>query len=264
MKRAATTLSIAMILVVAAPVGARIRIAAWWPFYEGTGTVAHDLSGNRNNGTISGGASWVSGYFGRALSFDGATAQVDVPDSASLEPSDRITVTAYVKAAGSPGAFKYVVAKGAAACNAASYRLYTGPNGGLTFYVSQNSGLTYTRSPDAGNSVWDGDWHFVVGTYDGASVHLYVDGRQIGSGTPRTGSIGYGLSSGNHLFIGHYDGCPGLDFAGSVDEPIVWDAARSPGEVHEGYEALTFIHRIHEQPFFVQGFVRHRKRVAPR
>ena len=58
---------------------------------------------------------------------------------------------------------------------------------GLEFYISQNGGLTYAISPDAGAGIWDGNWHFVVGTYDGLNVRLYVDGKQVGNGTPVDG-----------------------------------------------------------------------------
>lgn len=117
-------------------------MAGWWPFYEASGTVAHDVSGNGNNGALSGAAQWVSVYFGDALSFDGSTARVRVPDSSSLEPASAVSVGAFVKASGSPGDFKYIVAKGSSACIAASYGLYTSPNGGLIFYISQNDGLS--------------------------------------------------------------------------------------------------------------------------
>jgi hypothetical protein len=33
------------------------------------------------------------------------------------------------------------------------------------------------------------------------------------------------------LFIGHYAGCPGLDFRGAVDEPRIWSRALAAGEV---------------------------------
>jgi hypothetical protein len=177
------------------------------------------------------------------LSFDGSTARVRVPDSSALEPASALTVTAFVKATGSPGAFKYVVAKGAAGCIAGSYGLYTGSGGGLIFYMSQNGGMSYTLSPDAGADVWDGKWHFVVGTYDGSAVHLYVDGAQIGTGTAASGPIAYGLANGNDLFFGHYDGCSGLDFTGSIDEPTVWSRAFSPTEVAGANNLLTALHR---------------------
>lgn len=244
MKKAVLGVVVLTALATAAPASASVGLDGWWPFYEGSGTVAHDTSGNGNVGTLSGNTQWVSGYFGPGLSFDGSTARVDVPDSPSLEPADAVSVTAWVKAGASPGNFKHILAKGAAACMAASYGLYTGPHGGLMFYVSHNKGVTFTRSPDAGSGIWDGNWHFVVGTYDGAAVHLYVDGAEIGTPTAETNAIGYGLPGGNDLFIGHYDGCAAHDFAGSIDEPTVWSKALTASQVAVAYKVMVGLHGI--------------------
>jgi hypothetical protein len=195
-------------------------LVGWWRFDEGSGTYAEDSSDAGNDGFLQGAVKWVPGHPGKGLIFDGATGRVRVPRATSLEPSTGIAVSAWVKAT-QPGNFKYIISKGAAACSAGSYGLYTGPNGGVMFYVAGDGGLSYTRSPDGGAGVWDGRWHLVAGSYDGSAVRLFVDGTQIGSGTPRTGSISYGLPTTNDLFIGHYDGCPGLDFAGTIDEPKV-------------------------------------------
>ena len=131
-----------------------------------------------------------------------------MPNDPSLEPASKITVTAWFKG-GAQAPFVYLVSKGGQDCQAASYGLYTGPDKGLVFYVSQNQALSYTRSPDAGTGVWDNNWHFAVGTYDGNSVRLYVDGKQIGNGTPLSGPIGYGLLDNNDLFFGSYPTCGG-------------------------------------------------------
>ena len=137
-------------------------------------------------------------------------------------------MTAWFKG-GRQNPFAYLISKGGQGCQAASYGLYSGPNGGLAFYVSQNQALSFTRSPDAGTGVWDNNWHFAVGTYDGSAVRLYVDGRQIGNGTPLSGSIGYGLPDNNDLFFGSYPTCGGLNFVGAIDEPTVWTRAFSRG-----------------------------------
>ena len=253
MRKAVLTLMPVLMLVFAGTASASSPLSGWWRFDEGAGTVTHDSSGRGNAGALSGGATWTPGYFGSALSFDGSAGSVDVPDSPSLEPSSAITVTAWVKAEGPEGDFDYIVAKGATQCMAASYGLYTGADGGLIFYVSRNLGFNYVLSPDAGPGVWDGNWHFVVGTYDGASVRLYVDGKQVGTGSPFTGSIGYGLPNGNDLFFGHYDGCAAHDFDGAIDEPTVWNRALTGPEVSGAYTVLVSLHRLFSRLPYVPG-----------
>jgi hypothetical protein len=226
-------LAAAILLTAAAPASASILPVGVWPFNEGKGTVAHDFSGHRDDGTLEGLAQWTRGRFQDGLSFNGNAAVVDIPDSPALEPA-AVSVSAWVDSTG-PGDYKYILAKGANGCLAASYGLYTGANGGLEFYVSTNQGLSWTLSPEAAQSgVWNGQWHNVVGTYDGSSVRLYVDGRQVGTGTPDSAPIGYGLPTSNDLLIGDYAGCPGLDFSGSIDVVKLFDRALAPWEIAAG------------------------------
>jgi hypothetical protein len=222
--RRAIALGCALGCFAAAPAMASSGLVANWHFNEGSGTVVHDSSGYGNNGTLSGGVTWTQGKYGDGLAFDG-TGEVDVTDSSSLEPPSAVTVSAWVKASASPGQDRYIVAKGAQSCNAASYGLYTGTDGGIAFYVSQNDGESYVISPDPGTGIWDGNWHFVVGTYDGSMVRLYVDGVQVGSGTPETGPIGYGLPTSDDLVGGNYAGCDAHGFVGDIDEAAIWSKA---------------------------------------
>ncbi|MFQ6061968.1 MAG: hypothetical protein ACE5J9_02170, partial [Methanosarcinales archaeon] len=71
-------------------------LVALWHFDENKGTIAHDSSPNHNNGIIHG-ATWTKGKFGYALQFDGKNDYVQVPDSASLDITDTITIEAWVK-----------------------------------------------------------------------------------------------------------------------------------------------------------------------
>jgi hypothetical protein len=226
--------------IAAAPAGADILPAGAWTLNEGKGAIARDSSGHHNEGHLEGLAQWASGRFQGALSFNGNASAVDVPGSSSLEPA-AVSVSVWVNGSASPGAYKYIVAKGANACLAASYGLYTGANGGLEFYVSSNEGLSWTISPDAGSSVWNGQWHDVVGDYNGSSVKLYVDGREIGSGTPTNASIAYKLPLSNDLAIGDYPACPGLDFKGGIDEVKIFNRALNPLEIAAGYALSRFL-----------------------
>lgn len=235
MRRAGLLLGSLIALAVAPPASAANGPVASWPFDEGSGTVVHDTSGHGSDGLISGNVQWVSGFSGSALNFDGLTGRVRVHDSPSLDPTSAVSAGAWIRAIEPQGDFNYILAKGASGCLAASYGLYTGPNAGVMFYVAQNKGLSYTRSPDGGSRVWDGRWHFVVGTYDGSSVRLYLDGKQVGSGSPHVGPIDYDFPD-NDLFIGHYNTCPAFDFTGSIDDAQVWGRALTGSEISDIYE----------------------------
>lgn len=233
-------LSIVPALVVgqAPPASAFTRgdVRALWLLDEGQGQVLRDSKGNNTKGTLGSTAgldnndpTWVTGANGAssALSFDGDDF-VDIRDSPTLE-STAVTLAAVVRASGSPGVYRYVAAKGADSCEVASYALYTGPGGGLSFYVSDGS--TFTASPNAGSTIWDGRWHTVVGTYDGSTVRLYVDGQQIGNGTPSTVSIDYGLRTTDRFSIGAYRGSCGLYFRGEIDGVAVLRKAVAATEI---------------------------------
>jgi Concanavalin A-like lectin/glucanases superfamily len=227
------------LVITGASASADSNLVGQWHFDEGQGTTAADSSGYGNNGTLKGSPppAWVPGRFGTALSFNGSN-MVDVSSpSASIEPST-VSVSAWVKSGGTPGDYRYIVAKGASGCDSASYGLYTGSNGGLEFYISNgntSSPPDYVLSPDAGTRVWDGAWHLVVGTFDGNTVRLYVDGTQTGSGTGYSGHIAYTRSDSTDLFIGNYPNqappCRAGGFVGTIDEVTVWNGALTAAQV---------------------------------
>jgi Concanavalin A-like lectin/glucanases superfamily len=202
--------------------------SAYWPFDEGSGQTVRDLSGNGNTGVLGSIAAadandpaWVAGRFGAGLGFAG-NQFVRIEDSPALE-ADRITVAAYFRGGTSPGQYRYILAKGAASCNAASYGFYSGSNGGLGYYIS--NGSSYAVSPLASPSVWDGNWHHAAGTFDGNTVRLYVDGKEVGNGTPTKISIAYGLPLGDTGYLGTFRGDCDLMLTGELDEVMVLTAA---------------------------------------
>jgi hypothetical protein len=193
-----------------------------------------DSSGYGNHGVVSA-ADLGPGRFAQGLTFTSqprASSEVVVPASQSLEPST-VTVLAWVRAAQSPGSLRYVVSKGAMACTAASYALYTGGGGGLQFYLYDGN-QTWLSPAVAPGSVWDGNWHGVAGVFDGSAVRLYVDGHEVGSGTPFGGQIAYAVSD-RRLVLGHYTNqfCPfPTQFDGGADEVRVYHRALSPAELN--------------------------------
>jgi hypothetical protein len=211
----------------AAPASAAPNLLAQWTLDEGIGQVAGDASGHGSIGQL--GASgapdaadpaWIPGHEGgNALTFDGTT-YVTVPDTGLLEPK-QIAVDAWVQRVGSPGRWRYVLSKGSLDCNRSAYGLYSGWSGGMAFYVSSES--EYTISPEvSAATVWDGAWHHVIGSYDGSRVRLWIDGSQVGAGTPTTLAIAY-TNGSKGIYIGTYRGSCDLGFNGSIDDLAIWD-----------------------------------------
>jgi hypothetical protein len=211
----------------AAPASADPVLLAQWSLDEGAGQVAADASGNADHGVLGAVATpdaadpaWILGHAsGNALSFNGAS-YVSIPDTGLLEPP-RLAVDAWVNRAGSPGRWRYVLSKGSLECNRSSYGLYSGFSGGMAFYVSNAS--QYTVSPEIAPAiVWDGAWHHVIGSYDGDRVRLWIDGAQVGAGTPTTDAIAY-TGGRPGVYIGTYRGSCDLGFSGAIDDVAVWN-----------------------------------------
>jgi Concanavalin A-like lectin/glucanases superfamily len=202
------------------------------------GTTTPDSSGNGLNAVRVGApAAIADGRFGGGFRFGGLK-DAFAGDFAPLRPSV-LTVAAWVRAGSAPGAVQYIVGQGADACSRASYALYTGGSAdapGLRFYVW--NGSVSPLSAPAPNTMWDGAWHLVTGTYDGAAVRLYVDARQVGTGTAGTGPVVYGLAD-NRFVIGNYAGslldppaCGGnTSFAGDIDQVRVFNRALDAAEI---------------------------------
>jgi hypothetical protein len=200
-----------------------------WRFDEGAGSTALDDGpfGLHAVWPAATAPTWVAGVAGTALHFDGDD-EVAVPGHPALEPA-AITIAVWVRRAGSPGSYRYVFSKGAATCLRGSYGLYTGPDGGAAFYVAGDG--WFTLSPQAPQrAVWDGRWHRLTGSYDGTRVRLYLDGDQVGAGTPGPTRIEYDMPS-RVPYIGSYPGNCRLQFAGDIDGLAVWGDALSAGRI---------------------------------
>jgi hypothetical protein len=108
---------------------------------------------------------------------DGTNDQVTVPSSSSLNQTSQLSIAAWIKADDWTGRNPRIVQKG---INDTQYRLLF-ENGNLVFSIAGKGTIAAPPPPN-------GVRHFVVGTYDGAAMRLYVDNVLVAS-TTATGAL---------------------------------------------------------------------------
>jgi Concanavalin A-like lectin/glucanases superfamily len=166
----------------------------------------------------------IAGASRGALHFDGGEL-VRLPESSRLE-LQAMTIQAVVRAPASPGAWRYVLSRGARGCFAGSYGLYTAAAGGIALYVFD--GRRYVVSAVARiQDVWDGRWHQIAGTFDGSALRLYVDGRPVGAPMAAPLRVDYSTTS-QSAAIGSYLGRCNLSYRGDLDVVRVTAGALGP------------------------------------
>lgn len=165
-----------------------------------------------------------------ALDFVAANEEyVEIGDVAPLDiTGDQITVMAWVKIASS-NAEKKAVAKWSDSGSSFSYLLSVGLDAGFAppIFVVNVGGNKVVQSS---MNLTVGVWHHIVGTYDGATVRIYVDGVERDS-LAVTGNIN---STTTPVRIGAGSGSPisGEEpFNGTIDDVRIYDRGLSPEEI---------------------------------
>lgn len=201
---------------------------AEWRFDE-TGGVAEDEAPGAHDGTLVNGVSRVPGVRGTALQFDGVDDYVQVPDAADLDGMPGLSVSAWVRLDDLPVQTYVPVGKDASSAQA-SYRLTVNSSGIAAFAVKTASNGWYTTGTTAAGGLIDaGVWHHLVGTYDGSTVRIYLDGVLVGTGVASiSGAIATGTSpvrfgAASFANIDPYDG--------ALDDVQIFDSALSATEI---------------------------------
>jgi len=154
--------------------------AGIWLFEEKDGAAIKDSSKNGNNGEADG-TKHVAGMFGSALSFNGTTDKVTVPDSDSLDLQGEWTITAWIKVNDTENNWGHILGKRDPALAVVNY----------AFRVD-NVGIgwdAYFATDGTWRGIWNqgavkkGEWTYMTATYDGKDVlSIYENGVLIGTG----------------------------------------------------------------------------------
>jgi hypothetical protein len=204
-------------------------LAAHWKFDEGQGDVAADSSGNGNDATFMVSAddagplgvapAWVAGKLGGALKFDGLASYLAAPDSASLDISGELSITAWINGEDWPMPPAHIVRKlNDEGVGGPVYVFRVQPNV-LRTQIGMSDGA---RATVLGATVLPtNEWIHTALVYDGSEVRLYLNGQLDGSGDV-SGEI---LQSDGELRIGLGD--PAGHMIGMIDDARVYNRALS-------------------------------------
>jgi len=208
-------------------------VGNWLFYYLKGGDHLHDFSPYRIHGTING-AKWVDGRYGWALSFDGVDDYVKVPDSDSLDITDEITMTAWIKLTATDHQWS-VCNKGIA------YILFEADAGGTaTPYCAVHIGGSWQLYDYGENADWfKGEWHYVVMTYDGSNVKTWIDG-QLDQTYSQTGAID---TSTGWLGIGEDSVTTTRWFEGTISFVRIYSVAKSASWIKRRFERTKGIFR---------------------
>lgn len=139
--------------------------------------------------------------------------------------SGNATLEAWIKVAGAPAITQVILEVGDVAV--ANHRLCLQLTAALTLQLT-NGTVTITSA-----AITTGAPHHVVGTWDGTSLRLYVDGILAAGPTAATMSWSY---TGNSMCIATASGAtPGNWFSGQIDEVAVYTTALSLTRVTAHY-----------------------------
>ena len=216
-------------------------LVGWWP---GNGN-AQDII-TRSYGLPKGGISFEPGKVGQAFRFNGIDGSVDIPQTASLNLTNQVSIEFWMKPAeenamddccqGLVGTDYYLIEIAVGQINSET---------GVHFAIHSNGFYIHTSEKNnSGFKVTPGEWSFVVGTYDGNSLRLYINGREEVQ-VNYQGNI-TAMPSEGFLSIGSEDGrtrtacpdCPGTRyFKGLIDEVSIYDRALTHAEIQSIYAA---------------------------
>lgn len=203
-----------------------LGLVGYWSFNEGTGLRVTDQSGNGNTASVTSPV-WTTGKLSQALFFDGTGNQVvTVPDSATLNQTRAFTVSLWVNLV--DGVNRGFFEKTVGGNVNTQFLLFTESN---RFQFRVMTGSTQTISSD--DVVPLNTWMHIVGTFDGSTMRMYVNGvlqantrtvtEQItgGSGATLIGTLGSGV----------------YRMQGKIDEVRLYNRALSQSDVTSLYRS---------------------------
>jgi hypothetical protein len=205
-------------------------IVAYYPL-DGT---ADDFGGNALNGTNYG-ATTVPGMHGSAFYFNGSTSYISVPDNSLFIFNSGMSISAWIKPELNNMWYRIVDKEGSTSSTTSSNEWAFGMalTGGLYFGISKG---TTQSSANGANPVTLNTWWHVTGTWDGITMHIYLNGimqTESAQVTPPINHSTYPVLIGKGANSTYY-------FKGIIDELLIYNRALTAAEVDSLYRGYFY------------------------
>jgi len=164
---------------------------------------------------------------GNCLSFDSTDDYVDCGTGNSLDITSVITVSVWVKTVNT--AREVVIGKLASSPINGFFLDISGATQGYPRFIIYNNGSSGSGSSSV--AVIDGNWHNLVGTYNGSNDILYVDGTRQPLGT----NLAPGSASAVSFKIGIAWDASSYKFIGSIDDVRIFNVAVPTSQIQQNY-----------------------------
>jgi len=214
-------------------------LVGWWPVGNqacwGTNTLL-DMSLYENNGTVVSvpAEKWSIADGRSCITLDGVSDYVDVADSPSMDVSgNAITLMGWHNTTTIDN-YDLLIGKEASGNPYQIWALFAGSN-----VTTKHQRIVFAIATSATRTLFDFDTgidlrnklHHYCGVYDGANMHIYLDGALQGS-TAKTGNID---TNNNKVRIGVSEFYSGEKMQGTIDDLRVYNRALSAGEITQLY-----------------------------
>lgn len=196
------------------------NLVLYYPFINGSQNEISYLHHGIGTDVVS--ATGHRGEVNSALSFNGSTSYIDIPDSRNISGFATMTVSAWIKT--STAQNQIIIGKHSGSVNGEWY-LGTLNSGNIRFtHVNASDVRVDCDKPFVYN---DGRWHHLAGVYDGSEMKIFVDGNLLGS----CSQSGVGKRQANaNLRIGRYSAA-GWMYQGDIDNVYIYNRALSNNEI---------------------------------
>jgi hypothetical protein len=207
--------------------------------YINGSTTWRDLSGNKNNATLTNGPTFDSANAG-SIVFDGTNDFALINNPATIRNQD-FTVSVWIN----PGI------QNAAVISIIDFDHATSPFQGWVmqsedattnryFYLAWYDGTQFQPTGGGGFGAGKGiqiitsAWQNITYSKSGTTLLGYINGSQIYSGTTSNGNVSY--IANRNIQIGGCVAIPGRNFKGNMSNALIYNRALSSTEVFQNYE----------------------------